>query len=203
VVEKMADVFSKRKRSEVMSRIRGRGQKPKSCGVRPDWRTLQLPVVTSGKWRVTRKLRALGLKIKFNRLLQIGHGFLPRGSEAGHVHVQTLGDKKFVLPVNDVVHLFHIMNLSAWRRIATMPDVFSKAKRSKVMSRIRADLRQPFGRAGEIAPDESGSQRVGAVGLIENPHAPYFGSACSKMRGNISEAQPAGLKAGKRRLKYD
>jgi hypothetical protein len=24
-----------------------------------------------------------------------------------------LGDKKFVLPVNDVVHLFHRMNLSA------------------------------------------------------------------------------------------
>ena len=55
----------------------------------------------------------LALKIKFNRLLQIGHGFLPRGSEAGHVHVQALGNKKFVLPVNDVVHLFHNMNLSA------------------------------------------------------------------------------------------
>jgi len=74
---------------------------------------MEQPVVTSDKWRVTRKLRALGLKIKFNRLLQIGHGFLPRGSEAGHVHVQALGDKKFVLPVNDVVHLFHRMNLSA------------------------------------------------------------------------------------------
>ena len=55
----------------------------------------------------------LALKIKFNRLLQIGHGFLPRGPEAGYVHVQALGDKKFVLPVNDVVHLFHRMNLTA------------------------------------------------------------------------------------------
>jgi len=81
------------------------------------------------------------------------------------------------------------------------------------MSRIRAALRQPLGRSGEIAPDESGSQRVGAVGLIENParrrahivhglfqhaggvraisHAPLFGSIASKMRGNVSEAQQA------------
>ena len=50
-----------------------------------------------------------------------------------------------------------------------MPDVFTKAKRSEVMSRIRAALWQPFGRSGEIAPDESGAQRVGAVGLIEYP----------------------------------
>jgi hypothetical protein len=124
----MADVFSKRKRSEVMSRIRGRGQNPKSCGVRPDWRTMQLPFVTSDKWRVTRKLRALGLKIKFNRLLQIGHGFLPCGSEAGHVHVEALGDKKFVLPVNNVVHLFHRMNLSAMTENCNHADIFTKAK---------------------------------------------------------------------------
>jgi len=109
----MADVFSKRKRSEVMSRIRARGQNPKSCGVRPDWRIRQLPFVTSDKSRGTRKLRALSLKIKFDRLLQIGHGFLPRRSEAGHVHVEALGDKKFVFPVNNVVHLFHRMNLPA------------------------------------------------------------------------------------------
>jgi hypothetical protein len=32
--------------------------------------------------------------------------------ETGHVDVQALGNKKFVLPVNDVVHLFHRMNLS-------------------------------------------------------------------------------------------
>src|SRR5579859_1359199 len=55
---------------------------------------------------------SLTFKVKFDRLLQIGHGFLPRGSEARHVHVEALGDKKFVLPVNDVVHLFHTMNLS-------------------------------------------------------------------------------------------
>ena len=113
LAKKTGDDFAKAKQSEVMSRIRSRGQYPKFCGVSPDWRTLQLPFVTSNKWRVTRKLRALGLKIKFDRLLQIGHGFLPRGSEAGHVHVQALGDKKFVLPVNDVVHLFHRTNLAA------------------------------------------------------------------------------------------
>ena len=94
-----------------------------------------------------------------------------------------------------------------------MTDVFTKAKRSEVMSRIRAALRQPLGRSGEIAPDESGSQRVGAVGLIENParrrahivhglfqhaggvqaipHAPQFGSIASKIKVNISEAQQA------------
>ena len=94
-----------------------------------------------------------------------------------------------------------------------MPDVFTKAKRSEVMSRIRAALWQPFGRSGEIAPDESGSQCVGAVGLIENPtlrrvhvvhglfqhaggvqpipHAPLFGSIASKIKVNVSEAQQA------------
>ena len=50
-----------------------------------------------------------------------------------------------------------------------MPDVFTKTKRSEVMSRIRSALRQLLGRSGEITPDESGPQRVGAVGLIENP----------------------------------
>ena len=74
---------------------------------------MQLPFVTGDKWRVTRKLRASGLKIKFDRFLQVGHGFLPRGAEAGHVHVEALGDEKFIFPVNDVVHLFHRMNLSA------------------------------------------------------------------------------------------
>ena len=94
-----------------------------------------------------------------------------------------------------------------------MADVFSKRKRSEVMSRIRAALRQPLGRSGEIAPDESGSQRVGAVGLIENParrrahvthglfqpaggvraisHAPQFGSIASKFKANGSRAQRA------------
>ena len=55
----------------------------------------------------------LTLKIKFHRLFQICHGFFPRGSETGNVHVEALGDKKFVLTVNDVVHLFHRLNLSA------------------------------------------------------------------------------------------
>src|SRR5208283_1003145 len=164
----MADVFSKRKRSEVVSRIRGRGQNPKSCGVRPDWRTMERVVPMGNsflgwgtmairpvaflylawlpRWvmnenpcssstRMTSlEPRRLGMneflphagfthgrkgagspafKIKFNRLLQIGHGFLPRGSKTGHVHVEALGDEKFVLPVDDVVHLFHGMNVSA------------------------------------------------------------------------------------------
>ena len=94
-----------------------------------------------------------------------------------------------------------------------MADVFSKRKRSEVMSRIRAALRQPLGRSGEIAPDESGSQRVGAVGLIKKParrrahvvhglfqhaggvwtipHAPLFGSIASKIKAKVSEGRQA------------
>ena len=37
----MPDVFTQAKRSEVMSRIRGGAQNPKSCGVRPDCRMME------------------------------------------------------------------------------------------------------------------------------------------------------------------
>jgi hypothetical protein len=118
----VADVFAKAKRSELMSRIRSRGQNPKSCGVRPDWWTTSVELRRLGMNEFLphagiahgrKDAGGLAFKIKFDRLLQICHGFLPRGSEAGHVHVQALGDKKLILPVNDVVHLFHRTNLSA------------------------------------------------------------------------------------------
>ena len=50
-----------------------------------------------------------------------------------------------------------------------MPDTFTKARRSEVRSRISATLRQPPRRGGETAPGEAGAQRVGAIGLVENP----------------------------------
>ena len=67
-----------------------------------------------------------------------------------------------------------------------MADVFSKRKRSEVMSRIRADLRQPFGRSGESAPDESAQ----ACDVQPIPHPPQFGCMTSKLRGNVSDVRP-------------
>ena len=62
----MADVFTKAKRSEVMSRIRGRGNKDTELALAvlmrrhriTGWRRHALLRVTSDKWRVTRKARA-------------------------------------------------------------------------------------------------------------------------------------------------
>jgi DNA mismatch endonuclease (patch repair protein) len=62
----MADVFSKRKRSEVMSRIRGRGNRDTELALArllranhiTGWRRHSLVRVASGKWQVTRKARA-------------------------------------------------------------------------------------------------------------------------------------------------
>jgi DNA mismatch endonuclease (patch repair protein) len=61
----MADVFSKRKRSEVMARIRGRGNKDTELALArmlrvhhiTGWRRQVLLRVTSDKWRVTGKAR--------------------------------------------------------------------------------------------------------------------------------------------------
>jgi len=72
-----------------------------------------------------------------------------------------------------------------------MADVFSKRKRSEVLSRICAALRQPLGRGSEIAPDESA--QTGDVQPI--PHAPLFGSAASKIKAKVSEAQPAAFES--------
>jgi DNA mismatch endonuclease, patch repair protein len=59
----MADVFTKAKRSEVMSRIRSRGNKNTELALAKlrrrnritGWRRHLKVQVTSGKWRVTRK----------------------------------------------------------------------------------------------------------------------------------------------------
>ena len=59
----MPDVFTKAKRSEVMSRIRGRGNKDTELALAKllrrhgikDWRRHALVRVASGKWQVTRK----------------------------------------------------------------------------------------------------------------------------------------------------
>ena len=63
----MTDVFTKTKRSEVMSRIRSRGNRDtelalarvfRAHGIR-GWRRQVRVRVTSDKWRVTRKARTL------------------------------------------------------------------------------------------------------------------------------------------------
>jgi len=53
------------------------------------------------------------LNMKFNRFLQVGHGFFAGGAETRNVHVETLADKEFVLAVNDISHLFHALELAA------------------------------------------------------------------------------------------
>ena len=50
--------------------------------------------------------------------------------------------------------------ISVHQRLGQMADVFTKSKRSEVMSRIRGRLRQPVRRGGETASDESGAQHV-------------------------------------------
>jgi hypothetical protein len=65
-VAKTADVFSKKKRSEVMSRIRSRGNRDTELALAKllrrhgitGWRRHSLVRVASGKWQVTRKARA-------------------------------------------------------------------------------------------------------------------------------------------------
>src|SRR5712671_1912179 len=51
------------------------------------------------------------LKIKFHRLFQIRDGFLTRGAEAGYLHVETLGNDEFLLPVEHVRDCLHEVKL--------------------------------------------------------------------------------------------
>jgi len=49
----------------------------------------------------------LAFKIKFDRLLQIGHGLVPGSAEAGYLDIETLSNNELILPIEDVRDCLH------------------------------------------------------------------------------------------------
>ena len=51
--------------------------------------------------------RCFTLEVKFDGLLEVGESLFAGGPEAGHIHVEALGDEKFIFPIHAIGHCFH------------------------------------------------------------------------------------------------
>jgi hypothetical protein len=121
----MPDVFTQAKHSAVMSRIGARGsreagarrlhrcQNPNSAVVRPDCSTMDEFLADADLAHRFPGGVGFALEVKLDRLLQIGHRFVARVSEARNVDVEALGHKELLLAVNTVVDPFHVRTVSS------------------------------------------------------------------------------------------